>query len=298
LARLDGTDLSPSTLSLQVSAYLRAFPEEAQKLPTVLPGLSEKSADLLMRAMVSADTAQAEGALLAVLSSSEKPADQVKVLRVLGTATLPSVRITDALFATLDATRSADSPDASWEAAMSAARALSALGARPSPQQGAISSGLQERLKKASTPRDQKLLLQSLRGCEPPPLYDDLLPFLQSPVNEIRAATAELLASLSDPRATEALDSVLAGGTDELVRRAALSAMSDGPVNENRSLLAMRLLAGNPPLGSRAREELVRYLAKGMQACPQNRERLKDILKKETSRPVIVVILNALNKGI
>ena len=293
LAKIGGTGLPRSTLSLQVSTYLQAFPEQAQTLSATIDHLPDPSAELLTNAMVAAGTQEAEGAVLGMLKKAEGGAERVRVLHALANAQNPSPRLVDAIFAALDLNRS----DASWDVAVAAARTLNLLGTRASPVQETISNGLRERLGKADKARDQELLLKALHDCVPPIFVEVVTPFLRSPAADVRVAAAGLLASLSDPRATTALESLLADVADEPIRRAALSAMSTGPLSEPRSVMAARLLAEKTSLDIVTREGLVRYLAKGIQSYPQNRERLQVVLKHETSRPVIAAILNALSGG-
>ena len=129
-----------------------------------------------------------------------------------------------------------------------------------------MSDGLRERLAKTDNARDQELLLKALHDCSPPPSVEEVTRYLRSPTTDVRAAVAGLLASLSDPRATAAIEPLLADGAEETVRRAAVSALCDGPVSEPRSATAARLLAENTALDTRTREKLVRCLAKGMQS--------------------------------
>jgi hypothetical protein len=296
LTRLGGADLPQSTLSVQLSTYLQAFPEQAQTLSAKLDQLPDSSAELCLNAMVSAGTQEAEAAVLGLLKKAAGGAERVRVLHALATAQDPRPHLLDAVFATLDQSR-ADGSAASGEVATAAARTLNLLCARPSPVQKAMSDGLQDRLAKTDTPRDQALLLKALRDCSPPPSVEEVTRYLSSPTTDVRVAAAGLLASSSDPRATAAIEPLLADGADEAVRRAAVSALCDGPASEPRSATAARLLAANPSFDTRTREGLVRYLAKGMQAYPQNRERLQVVLKRETSRPLIAAILKALSSG-
>jgi hypothetical protein len=241
--------------------------------------------------MVAAGTQEAEGAVLNMLKKAESTADRVRALRALATAPNPSPRLVDAVFATFDSSRADDA----WDVAAAAARTLNGLGTRASPVQKAIADGLRGRLAKTGNARDQELLLQAVRGCDPPPSVEEVTLHLQSSTTEVRVAAAGLLATLSDPRATTALEPLFSDRADQVVRRALLSAMSNGPTSEPRCAIAARLLTENTSLDTETREALVRYLARGIQSCPQNRERLQALLKRETNRPVLSAILNALS---
>jgi hypothetical protein len=291
LGNFGKVDIPRSAVSAQTTAYLQSFPDETQKLATKLAGASDASLELFAKAMVSAGTQQAEEALLGLLKGSSSPPARVRILRALAEDKNASQPVADAVLGEIDGHGSNVSDDVT----ATAAKVLHLIGMRPGPAQKAIWTGLRGRLAAAVDVHKQALLLQALQ-CDPTISVDDVAPFLRAGSVEVRVAAAALLAVSYDPRATEELAAILADGANQDLQKAVLSTFSTGPVTEPRCELAARLVTEGRSLASEARHQLVQYLAKGLRSCPQDRDRLQLLLKRETSRPILAEILDALSR--
>ncbi len=282
-----------ASFAWEVAAYLRAFPEEAARIPRRLLDAGDRVAALLVHALELAGTPEAQRALLDVAEGRQHSrANRLRALIAMSGLEHPTGETLERLG------RLAHAADrSSGDVPATALLALGALAPRAPGSAGvAISGKLVGELGAATDPEKQRALLLAVEnagGTLPP---DVLRAQAASRSAGVREVAARMIGRQDGASATPSLVGLLATEPNPAVRGAIVDGLLARPPDGQANGAIARALSEDREPDPAVRARMVAYLSRQLATFPANREVLRARLDREPDRGVVLAILNTLRR--
>lgn len=289
LSALAGHPPGDARFAHEFSAFLRAFPAEADRLGAKLRAVAPADLPLLFNVLELAGTSEAQHVLLAFASDGRRrTTERALALAALAGVEAPTAWAMERLWR--DA-RTGEDPALTSTALL----ALGALAQRaPSAQSELTIARIASELRVANDPDRQVVCLRALRNSGGPLDADEASRLLRSDNPVVRGAVSELVAERTALDGGQAFAQILRDEPDASVRQGLLAGLPMGVPAAPVNAAIAGALAGERDAGVRA--QMVQLLVGGLSTYPANRAVLEAELRRETDRQVIVAILNSLSR--
>ena len=279
----------------ELEEYLSLYPDEIEKLYSTIIDSDDQISMKLIHTLEKLGTQKAQNVLLDLIESDLKTLSQENHLRaIIAIGAIPDVAQENVsrLWRYAEKIETPELQEQSNTIVL-------ALGSIASNSEETIANTINVALRNRLINGDdvsKNITLLSMQNSDVTLFQPEILDILKTSDNsQLQVTTIKVLQGIDNPEVESILFEKMSNTDNDYIKASAIEALSTLPTTDRVVQEIQNKITTQA--SSFARNEMVKYLAKSIDSYPQNRQYLQSVLKDETNKEIVKIIIKTIRKN-